>query len=74
MIPCSRGWLPPLVFLPGESHRQMSLEGYSSQGYKESDTTDQLSATHSTPLLLSETDRICSDPMDKEGHSAGTGG
>ena len=34
-IPCRRGWLPTLVYLPGESHRQMSLEGYSSQGYKE---------------------------------------
>ena len=31
------------VFLPGESHGQRSLVGYSPQGHKESDTTEQLS-------------------------------
>ena len=31
------------VFLPGESHRQRSLAGYSPQGCKESDTTERLS-------------------------------
>ena len=31
----------PLVFLPGESHGQMSLEGYIPQGCKESDTTEE---------------------------------
>ena len=30
------------VFLPGESHGQRSLVGYSSQGHKESDMTEQL--------------------------------
>ena len=29
------------VFLPGESHGQQSLVGYSPQGQKESDTTDR---------------------------------
>ena len=33
---------PTLVFLPGESHRQRSLVGYSPWGHKESDTTEQL--------------------------------
>ena len=33
---------PLQVFLPGESHGQMSLVGYSSQGCKESDVTEQL--------------------------------
>ena len=28
------------VFLPGESHGQRNLEGYSQQGHKESDTTE----------------------------------
>ena len=28
------------VFLPGESHRQRSLVGYSLRGHKESDTTE----------------------------------
>ena len=31
---------PTLVFLPGESHEQRSLEGNSPQGRKESDTTE----------------------------------
>ena len=30
---------PTPVFLPGESHRQRSLEGYSPWGHKELDTT-----------------------------------
>ena len=37
--PLERAWQPTPVFLPGESHGQRSLAGYSSQGYKESDTT-----------------------------------
>ena len=35
-------WLPILVFLPGEFHRQRSLGDYSPWGPKESDTTEQL--------------------------------
>ena len=34
-----RGMSTP-VFLPGESHGQKSLEGYSPQGRTESDTTE----------------------------------
>ena len=38
---------PTPVFLPGESHGQRSLAGYSLWGHKESDTTKQVSAhTH----------------------------
>ena len=33
-------------FLPGKSHGQRSLAGYSSWGHKESDMTEQLSLTH----------------------------
>ena len=40
-----RKWQPTPVFLPGESHGQRSLMGYSSWGHKETDTTEQLS-TH----------------------------
>ena len=40
----SLGWekemATPLVFLPGKSHGQRSLVGYSPQGCKESDMTD----------------------------------
>ena len=31
---------PTPVFLPGESHGQRSLAGYSPQGHKKSDTTE----------------------------------
>ena len=39
-IPWRRAWWPTPVFLPGESHGQRSLEGYSPQGCKESDTAE----------------------------------
>ena len=38
-----RQWHSTPVFLSRESHGQRSLEGYSPQGHKESDTTEQLS-------------------------------
>ena len=55
----SLGWEDPLrrkrqstpVFLPGESHGQRSLVGYSPQGHKELDTTEQ------PTLSFSETQR-----------------
>ena len=37
-IPWRRNWLPTPVFLPGESHGQRSLVGYSSWGCRELDT------------------------------------
>ena len=43
--PLEKEWLPSPVLLPGKSHRQRSLAGYSSWGHKESDTSEQLS-TH----------------------------
>ena len=36
-----RKWQPTPVFLPGKSHGQRSLVGYSPQGSKESDTTEE---------------------------------
>ena len=44
--PCRKEWQPTPVFLPGKSHGQRSLAGYSLWGRKESDMTEQLS-THS---------------------------
>ena len=35
-----REWLPAPVFLPGESHGQRSLAGYSPWGLKELNTTE----------------------------------
>ena len=48
-IPWRREWLPTPVFLPGESHGQRSLEGYSPWSCKESDTTEQLSTLTAEP-------------------------
>ena len=39
-IPWKRKWQPTPVSLPGESHGQRSLVGYSPWGHKESDTTE----------------------------------
>ena len=41
-IPWRWKWLPTPVFLPGESHGQRSLAGYSPWGHKELDTTEQV--------------------------------
>ena len=37
--PQEKKWQPIPAFLPGKSHEQRSLEGYSPWGHKESDTT-----------------------------------
>ena len=51
-IPWRWKWSPTPVFLPGESHGQRSLAGYSPRGRKESDTTERL---HFTSLSNSMT-------------------
>ena len=43
--PWRRKWQPTPVFVPGESHGQRALVGYSPRGCKESDTTEQLTTT-----------------------------
>ena len=48
-VPWRRAWQPTRVFLPGESHRQRRLAGYSPRGRKGSDTTGRLT---SLPMLL----------------------
>ena len=48
-IPWRRKWQPTPVSLPGESHGQRSLMGYSPQGHKESDTTEATLHTHTGP-------------------------
>ena len=42
-ISWKRKWQPNPVFLPGKSHGQRSLEGYSLWGCEELDATEQLS-------------------------------
>ena len=39
-VPWRRAWQPTPVFLPGESHGQRSLVGYSPWGRKELDTSE----------------------------------
>ena len=50
-IPWRREWLPTPVFLPGESHGQRSLVGYSSQDCKESDRTEWLTLSQFMSML-----------------------
>ena len=67
-IPWRRAWEPSPVGLPGESHGQRSLVGYSPWGHKESDTTEQLSNSNILDLLLVETlGNICKIPIGKSG-------
>ena len=44
-IPWRRKWQCTPVLLPGKSHGQRSLAGYSLWGYKQSDTTERLTHT-----------------------------
>ena len=41
-MPWRRVWQPTPIFLPGESHGQRSLVGYSPWGREELDTTERL--------------------------------
>ena len=45
-IPWRREWQPTPAFLPGKSHGQRSLAGYSPWGCKASDKTEGLTHTH----------------------------
>ena len=49
-IPWRRAWQPTPAFLPGDSHGQRSLAGYSPWGLKESDMTE---ATEHTFKVIS---------------------
>ena len=49
-IPWRRKWQPTPVFLPGKSHGQRSLAGYSTRGHKELDMTEKLSTSRSYML------------------------
>ena len=51
-IPWRREWQTAPIFLPGESHGQGSLVGYSPGGRKESDTTERLPFLSFFPVFL----------------------
>ena len=57
-IPWRKEWLPTPVFLPGETHGQRSLVGYSPWGRKESDTTGWLTHTFSMYYQISKSNLI----------------
>ena len=48
--PLEEEWQPTPVFLPGESHGQGSLVGYSAGGRTESDMTERQSTHPNLPL------------------------
>ena len=56
-IPWKSKWQPTPVLLPGKSHGQRSLVGYSPRGHKESDTTQWLNnnrrLAEATPVIIS---------------------
>ena len=51
-IPWRRKWQPTPVFLPGESHGQWSLAGYTLWGRKESDVTEVTYHAHSVVVKI----------------------
>ena len=51
-IPQKREWQPTPVFLPGKSHAQRSLAGYSPWGCKDPDKTEKLTLSLSSCSLL----------------------
>ena len=51
-IPWKKKWQPTTVLLPGESHGQRSLVGYSPRGCKELDKTEQPRFSLSVEHLL----------------------
>ena len=69
--PWRRKWQPIPVFLPGESHGQRSLAGYSPWGCKESDTMEATEHTFIYLICLAAACRIfsCSmwDPASQPG-------
>ena len=50
--PWTGEWLPTPVSLPGESHGQRSLVGYSPSGRQELDMTEQLSLSQFPVFML----------------------
>ena len=51
-IPWRREWQPTPVSLPGESHEQRSLEGYSPWGHTELDMTEVIQHTQPFAVMV----------------------
>ena len=61
-IPWSRKSQPSTIFLPGKSHGQRSLVGYSPWGGKESDLVTEHTHTHTHTLLHLHAERPVARP------------
>ena len=57
-IPWRRVQQPTPVFLPGESHGQRSLMGYSPWGHKESDTAEATQHTHTECVVKTSNQEV----------------
>ena len=67
-IPWRWAGQPTPVFLPGESHGQGCLAGYSPWGRKESDTTERLSRLRTlTPDAQSASELLSTSPVHFSG-------
>ena len=70
-LPWGRTRLRTTVFVPGESHGQRSLAGYSPQGRKESDTVEGTSHAHTCiGLCEDEKNRCLWSAYQSDGHRA----
>ena len=74
-IPWRRKWQPTLVFLPGKSHGQRRLGGYSPWGHKESGTTEQLESENKSRSVVSDSlwPRGLYSPWNSPGQNTGVG-
>ena len=63
-MPWRREWQPTLVFLPGESHGQTSLAGYSPWGRKELGMTERSSLTSLWALVVKNLPAKAGDVRD----------
>ena len=60
-----RKWQPTQVFLPGKSHGQRSLAGYSPWGHKESDITERLKTAKENAIFFeSRKEDLYSDTLE----------
>ena len=65
-LPWSKKWQPTPVFLPGESHGQRILAGYSPRGRKELNMTERLN--HGPPMQLVIKRRKYTSELGKGGY------
>ena len=65
--PWRRAWQPAPLFLPGESHGQRTLAGYSPWGNKESNTTEHTcTPTHTREWIVTELETLNKNETQKD--------